>query len=229
MFLTLLFVFGILESAYAIVKDCDTSSIFRPLQLELTPDPPISGKPVTLKLIFNNTGPQIDYGSVYTTLSINYIPFTPSSEPLCDDTTCPIIPGINDRSTTTTFPSVTGLIKSKVTWTGPQGESLLCIDTTIKVSSGDSWKLFGLLKNILKNTKKEISTLYNIFWTNKANIDTSNTISQSFEKVYKDNEQEVQTLYKRIENLAKNGKIHEIIKEVKDDSTKIPGAGQEMA
>ena len=120
-------------STAALIKDCDTSSVFRPTQLALTPDPPVPGKPIRLTLIFDNTGSEITEGKVYTTLSVNYIPVSPTTEPLCENTACPIVSGINDRSTETTFPSVSGIIKSRVVWTGREEQSLLCIETTFKV------------------------------------------------------------------------------------------------
>lgn len=134
--------------SFATIKDCDSSSVFRPTQLALSPDPPVPGKPVRLTLIFDNTASEITDGTVSTSISVNYIPLSPSSGPLCENTACPIIPGSNDRSTETTFPSVTGLIRSKVTWTGPQGQSLLCIDTSFKVAN--AWNPFNLLDNLFE-------------------------------------------------------------------------------
>lgn len=144
--LKLLTLFTLFVSSFATIKDCDPSSIFRPSQLALSPDPPVPGKPVRLTLIFDNTGPEITQGTVSTSISVNYIPFSPSSVPLCENTACPIVPGSNDRSTETIFPSVTGIIHSKVTWVGPQGESLLCIDSSLKVASG--WNPFNVLNGL---------------------------------------------------------------------------------
>jgi hypothetical protein len=135
MFLRILALCGLIAAARGTIKDCDSTSVFRPTQLALTPDPPVIGKPVQLTLVFDNTGPEITNGIVSTTLSVNYIPVSPTTEPLCQNTECPIVSGSNDRSTETTFPSVSGLIKSKVVWTGPEGQSLLCIDTAFKVAT----------------------------------------------------------------------------------------------
>jgi hypothetical protein len=146
--LKLLALFTLFSNSLAVIKDCDPSSVFRPTQLALSPDPPIPGKPVRLTLIFDNTGPEITDGTVSTSLSVNYIPVSPSSGPLCENTACPIVPGANDRSTETTFPSVTGLIHSKVTWKGPQGQSLLCIDTSFKVAN--AWNPFNLLNGLFE-------------------------------------------------------------------------------
>jgi hypothetical protein len=153
--LKLLTLFTLFVNGFATIKDCDPSSVFRPSQLALSPDPPVPGKPVRLTLVFDNTGPEITQGTVSTTLSVNYIPFSPSSVSLCENTPCPIVPGNNDRSTETTFPSVTGIIHSKVTWTGPQGESLLCIDTSLKVAN--AWNPFNILNNIFDKATQTTS------------------------------------------------------------------------
>ena len=146
--LKLLTLFTVFVTSFATIKDCDPTSVFRPTQLKLSPDPPIPNQPVKLTLIFDNTGKEITSGTVTTSFSVNYIPLSPTTAPLCDNTACPIIPGSNDRSTETTFPSVTGLIHSKVTWKGPQGQSLLCIDTSFKVAN--AWNPFNLLNGLFE-------------------------------------------------------------------------------
>lgn len=159
--LKLLTLFTVFASSFATIKDCDPSSIFRPTQLQISPDPPIPNQPVKLTLIFDNTGKEITSGTVTTSLSVNYIPLSPTTTTLCDSTTCPIVPGKNDRSTETTFPEVTGIIKSKVTWIGPEGESLLCIDTLLKVQTNSFWNIFDNAKNLYQKNKKDIKNLYN--------------------------------------------------------------------
>lgn len=158
--LKLLTLFTVFVTSFATIKDCDPSSVFRPTQLKLSPDPPIPNQPVKLTLIFDNTGKEITSGTVTTSFSVNYIPLSPTTAPLCDNTACPIVPGSNDRSTETTFPDVTGIIKSKVTWTGPEGESLLCVDTTLKVQTSNFWNIFNTAKQLYQKNKKDIHNLY---------------------------------------------------------------------
>jgi hypothetical protein len=148
MLLRFLSVCSVISSVIASIKDCDSSSIFRPLELSVSPDPPVPGQPVYLTLIFDNTGSEITSGTVTTTLSINSIPFSPSTEPLCDNTKCPIVSGKNDRSTQNVWPSgVYGLVKSRITWMGPNNENLLCVDTAFKVATTSWW---GSIKNSFK-------------------------------------------------------------------------------
>jgi hypothetical protein len=136
--------FALLIPSYATITDCNPSSIFRPTKIAVSPDPPIPGKPVDLTLIFTNTGPEITSGTVTTTISLNGLPLPSSKESLCDNTACPISSGYNDRSTEYTWPSsVTGTIKSQINWTGPNGESLLCINSVFKIPG--SWNPLKLL------------------------------------------------------------------------------------
>jgi hypothetical protein len=156
MFLKLVTLCALIVSSFAKIRDCDTSSIFRPTQLSISPDPPISGSPVKLTLIFDNTGDEITSGAVTTTVSLNGMPLSPTTVALCKNTLCPIVSGSNDRSTEMTFPSVSGNIKSKVVWTGPKGESLLCIDTSLKIAN-----TFSIIHSMYKENKEDIKSLYN--------------------------------------------------------------------
>jgi hypothetical protein len=234
MYLKLITVFTLLVGGQTLIRDCDPSSVFRPIKLELSPDPPIQGKQISLTVIFNNTGQPVTDGTVSTSISINRIPFTSISIPLCHDTVCPIVSGLNDRSTTAMFPSISGLIKGRVTWTGAQGESLLCIDTAVKVSPVLTWNLFGMLRRALKNNKKEIDELQSFFSGvykgDNVKHDASQWDKHSFFRVYDENKQEVQSFYKKIEELAKNKTIVENMFQLSSDeefTTKIPEAEHE--
>lgn len=130
-----LILLGTFALAGASIKDCDPASVFRPTALALYPDPPIRGESVAMTVVFDNPGPEVTEGTVKTAITLNGIPLSPSVEALCDDTVCPIVSGSNDRSTSSVWPdTVTGRISSKITWSGKNGESLLCIQTSVAVS-----------------------------------------------------------------------------------------------
>ena len=154
---------ALIAGSFASIKDCDPSSVFRPTQLAISPDPPIPGQPVKLTLVFDNTGDEVTQGTVTTSISVNSIPISPSTASLCENTVCPIIHGTNDRSTETTFPSVTGIIKSRVVWSGPKGKSLLCLDSSLKVKSSSSWNPFSLLQDSYLNSKHTFEKMFNKF------------------------------------------------------------------
>jgi hypothetical protein len=131
---------GVIQGTNASIKDCGAGqTVFQLTELALIPDPPIRGKPVEMKVVFNNTGAEIADGSVTTTLSLNFIPFQPSTEPLCENTICPIVEGFNDRSTSSVWPdTVSGTVSSKITWLGPNSENLLCIQFNTKVAVSEN-------------------------------------------------------------------------------------------
>ena len=158
-----IFIFSLVSSAFATIKDCNSNSLFRPTHLELYPDPPIPGQPFFLTLVFDNTDVEYNDGIVITTLSINSVPLPTDKKPLCDSTSCPIIPGINNRSTETIWPKITGVIKSKVVWTGLSKEQLLCIDTNFKVPSGIFWNIFSSVQNVYHKNKYSILNEFNKF------------------------------------------------------------------
>lgn len=122
--------------AQSIITDCNTTSIFRPTEISLNPDPPVVGAPIYMTVKFENVGPEITAGTAVTSVTLNGLPFSPSTEPLCQNTACPIQAGLNDRSTSSTWPDVRGKVVTQSVWTNEDGENLLCLQTTVKV--GDS-------------------------------------------------------------------------------------------
>lgn len=134
---------ALVATAVASITDCDPSSVFRPTELGLVPDPPVRGQPVVMTVKFNNPGAEVTDGKVVTSITLNGIPLSPSTDSLCANTQCPIVNGQNDRTATSTWPStVSGKIVTKSQWYGPAGESLLCVQTNVKVVSS-SKKLRG--------------------------------------------------------------------------------------
>lgn len=134
---TLLYIlFSLFAYSYASIADCGAGqSTFQITELSLTPDPPVIGKQVDLILKFNNPGDEIFDGSATTYVTINGIPYPSSKNPLCENTSCPIKYGYNDRSTSTQWPELSGKIDTKVEWKDTQGNLLLCIHSTVKVYS----------------------------------------------------------------------------------------------
>lgn len=122
--------FAVSESS---IVDCGKGlTRFQFTDLALDPTTPVSGQPFELFNVFNNPGAEVTGGTVKTSVSVNYIPFAPSVANLCSSTTCPIVSGLNDRSTSSTWPeNVFGKIVSKVEWAGLNEEPLLCIQMSV--------------------------------------------------------------------------------------------------
>ena len=138
----------ILGSVAATITDCGQGhSLFKFTELSLTPDPPISGQNILMTVQFENPGLPIYSGFVSTSITLNGLPFTPTVEDLCTNTQCPLISGFNDRSTSSTWPSISGKLQSHIIWTDLNGQQLLCIDITEK-----TFRLRGTHKKHITNT-----------------------------------------------------------------------------
>jgi hypothetical protein len=121
---------------FGLVSDCNTSSIFRPTLIGLSPDPPVGGASVRMTVQFENPGSEVTGGIATTSVTLNGLPFSPSVEALCQNTACPIVVGANDRSTSSTWPDgITGRVVTKSVWTNEAGDQLLCLLTSVKVGS----------------------------------------------------------------------------------------------
>jgi hypothetical protein len=149
-------------ASYAFGGIVDCGGIFKITELSQSPDTYVRGgdnTTLTLKYDVPETWAPLQ-GTVTTSISINGIPFTPSTDDLCDSLTfkCPITHGSHDGSSWTTFPSgVTGKIVSKVVWKDTNNVQLLCLQSTFKAGAGT---YFGGSVNMLngittaKPTKK---------------------------------------------------------------------------
>jgi hypothetical protein len=125
------------------IIDCSHgTSRFQLQELSLTPERPVPGEELYMNVVFTNPGSEVDDGSVTTDVTLNFIPFAPSTVALCDSTECPLVSGLNNRSTSSIWPStIAGKIVSKIVWRTLEEEELLCIQ--ISVSVGPLLKLRG--------------------------------------------------------------------------------------
>ena len=121
----------------ATIKDCSNgNSILQITELALTPDPPVRGKELYMTVKFDNPNDEITEGSVTTSVTLNFIPFQPTTKTLCESTQCPIMPGSNDRSTSSVWPdTVSGSVSSKIVWNTPDNFELLCIQISAKIAT----------------------------------------------------------------------------------------------
>jgi hypothetical protein len=85
---------------------------------------------------FENPGAPIAYGTAKRTVSLNGLPVVDEVVALCPDaTTCPLTTGFNNRSVTSTWPDITGKVVSTIRWYDESAAELLCIKTSVTVSS----------------------------------------------------------------------------------------------
>jgi hypothetical protein len=115
------------------IKDCGVGNQFRLTELAFTPDAPLSGEMTYLTVKFYNPGESVVAGTVTTSITYNFLPLAPTVESLCVNTACPIVNGLNDRSSSSPWPSgVKGQIDTKIVWAHPNASQLLCIQLVVK-------------------------------------------------------------------------------------------------
>ena len=126
-----------LASASSTITDCGkTNAKFLIDGLAYWPDPPIPGQNGTLSFLYSvpdGTEPISD-GTAKYSLTLNGIPFPASTDPLCDDVPCPVVPGTFNLTSTSEFPSgVSGKITTKIQWYDTSSTELLCVDLTVRI------------------------------------------------------------------------------------------------
>jgi hypothetical protein len=139
-----------LRGSHASITDCGgANALFKITKLEFYPDKLAPGENATLTLLY--TAPEeIDGGTATTSVTLNFIPFTPTTENLCavaNDLSaqhrpyqmpeCPITVGDHDGSSVATMPEgVSGTIVSKVEWRDLKDRLLLCIQARFSSTRG---------------------------------------------------------------------------------------------
>jgi len=123
-------------SVKASVVDCAVGkSLYTINRLAFYPDPPIPNQNATLELDFTAPDqPVINSGTVVYATTYNFIPLTPSTEDLCKDTICPIVPGFHTQSSSMPPPQgLSGTVIIKTNWYDDNKNVILCYSVTLKV------------------------------------------------------------------------------------------------
>lgn len=121
---------------FATVSDCGAGkSVFTIVDQSFSPEPPVADQPYDYWFYYSvPDGVNIDAGTAKYSLSLNGIPFTPTTEDLCTQTTCPKTPGYHNESSTDTWPSgISGKVVTKLEWFDSSGNLLLCSQTSERV------------------------------------------------------------------------------------------------
>ena len=136
---------GLFKALYAViavlnatnsVTDCSKgTSVFKFTGGSLLPDPVIPGQDSSITLNAEiPPGTNINGGTAKYSFSFNGIPFAPTTEDLCSDVACPLLPGPYTNTTTSVFPSgVSGKVTTKIEWFDVNGNRLLCADVTARL------------------------------------------------------------------------------------------------
>ena len=118
----------------ASVTNCAPDSVFQITQMGLVPpDSAVSGQNVSL-ILFYTSPLVVSSGTITTSITYNFLPFAPTTAPLCSSTTCPIEVGDHDGSSWFVVPTgVRGTVSTKIVWTDVNAIQLLCIKMNVKV------------------------------------------------------------------------------------------------
>ena len=130
------------------VVDCSRGkSLFSITSLSFQPDPVVRGQNSTL-MVSMKVPEEINGGTATYSTSYNYIPFSPTVDPLCGTTVaCPIAVGTFDvRSSYPVDSSLSGSLTVKIEWKDMNGRQLLCVSLSLKV--GDAAKQLAPVKAI---------------------------------------------------------------------------------
>jgi hypothetical protein len=122
--------------SYSEITDCSKgTSYFKVNALGFWPDPPVKGENSTISFDYTvPDGPAIDKGTAKYSVTYNFIPISPTTEDLCLSTTCPILPGTYNQSTSSTFPTgLTGTVITKIQWFDVNSKELFCAQIKVKV------------------------------------------------------------------------------------------------
>jgi hypothetical protein len=120
--------------ASAKIVDCSSASPDKFIinSLTLSADTASPGDNVSLGLLYTNPRLVTD-GTVTTSVTYNFIPLSPTVEPLCNSVPCPLDPGQHDGSSSLQIPTgISGTIVTKIVW-AVANIQVLCIQITLRV------------------------------------------------------------------------------------------------
>ena len=127
-------------SLYAILnatlKDCSSGmSLFNLNTMSLNPPNPSPGDRVAFFLDYSvPTGLSVGDGTARYEVTYNFIPLSPTIQPLCSNIPCPLGTGRYTNTTYSSWPTgLSGTIMSRMKWLDPSGAMLLCTEISGKV------------------------------------------------------------------------------------------------
>ena len=99
-----------------------------------SPQDPVPGDNVTLWVAYDLPAPALTAGTATYSFSLNGLPFRPTVEDLCTQTSCPKEPGLYNESSWSTFPSgVSGKLVSQIAWRDLDDTLVWCVENTWRV------------------------------------------------------------------------------------------------
>jgi len=124
-----------MTTALSSVTDCSNGkSLLTLTSMSFSPDPTVPGQNSTL-LLSLDVPAEVTNGTATYTTTYNFIPFAPTTDPLCYVTVpCPIEVGtIQTRSSYPIPADLKGTLQIKVVWNDLDGNLLMCVSVSTKL------------------------------------------------------------------------------------------------
>lgn len=117
------------------VANCNTNSLFTLTDISVTPTIPVANENITLHTVYSVPA-EVSEGVAIYSCTFNGIPFSPTVDDLCTQTTCPITVGTHNEYSSVTVPQIGGKIVCDMKWMDvDQSVSFLCLRTTLRLSA----------------------------------------------------------------------------------------------
>jgi hypothetical protein len=98
-----------------------------------SPSIPTAGAPTELWVAYDLKS-ELTGGTATYTYKINGLPFSPTVEDLCSQTSCPKSAGPQNETSHSTFPSgITGKIVTQIQWKNTTNQPVWCLETTFNI------------------------------------------------------------------------------------------------
>ncbi len=125
----------IMLAATVTLRDCGnpTTDQSKITGMGFSPENPVGGDPTELWVAYDLKTP-LTGGTTTYSVNLNGIPFSPTVDDLCTQTTCPKEIGLYNETSKSTFPDgISGKIVTKIQWKNQDSQPVWCLETTFKI------------------------------------------------------------------------------------------------
>jgi hypothetical protein len=131
--LSILYLTTILSGAVTL-KNCGAvGDVAQITSMGFFPTNPVSGDKTELWIAYN-LNEELSGGTATYSTTFNGIPFSPTIEDLCTQTSCPKSAGFYNETSLSDFPSgISGKIVNKIQWKDQDEKPVWCAEVTLKV------------------------------------------------------------------------------------------------
>lgn len=122
-------------AATVTLKDCGNPSTDQAVitGMGFTPSNPVGGDATELWVAYDLKS-ELTGGTATYSVTLNGIPFAPTVDDLCTQTSCPKIVGSYNETSNSTFPSnINGKIVSRIQWINQNSEPVWCLESTFRI------------------------------------------------------------------------------------------------